>query len=125
MNDNNTNTTMTDSSSIKFVAVTTWLPAAEAKAKRDTLRATYGKDNVKLSSYRWADIKDHDKGYIARVMVNAEVAKPEDVVETRKVAKVKKSKKAEATVSGNTCDNALTLSFYTKRNSVDFTTTTA
>ena len=125
MNDNNTNTTMTDSSSIKFVAVTTWLPAAEAKAKRDTLRATYGKDNVKLSSYRWADIKDHSKGYIARVMVNAEVAKPEDVVETRKVAKAKKSKKAEVTVSGNSDTNALTLNFYTKRNSVDFTTTTA
>ena len=116
---------MTDSSSIKFVAVTTWLPAAEAKAKRDTLRATYGKDNVKLSSYRWADIKDHSKGYIARVMVNAEVAKPEDVVETRKVAKAKKSKKAEVTVSGNSDTNALTLNFYTKRNSVDFTTTTA
>ena len=58
---------MTDSS-LKFVAVSAWMVAAEAKTLRDQLIAQYGKGKIKLSSYRWVDPKDHTKGYLARVV---------------------------------------------------------
>ena len=124
MNDNNTTKTMTDSSSIKFVAVTTWLPAAEAKAKRDTLRATYGKDNVKLSSYRWVDPKDHNKGYLARVVaIEGLMPEAEAEVVAKKVAKVKKTKSVNACVSGNSNTEAMALTYWVRRNSISDTTT--
>ena len=51
--------------------ITNWLPKAEAQAKVKALIAdgTYKKGEIKLSSYRWADLKDHSKGYVARVHV--------------------------------------------------------
>jgi hypothetical protein len=53
-----------------FAAVTTWIDTNEAKAKRAELIASgLNKSQVKLSSYRWADMKDHSKGYMCRVMV--------------------------------------------------------
>lgn len=51
--------------------ITNWLPKEDAQAKIKTLIAdgTYKKSEIKLSSYRWADLKDHSKGYIARIHV--------------------------------------------------------
>ena len=51
--------------------ITNWIPKLEAQAKVKELikEGTYQKGQIKLSSYRWADIKDHDKGYVARVHV--------------------------------------------------------
>jgi hypothetical protein len=108
-----------------FVAVTGWISIADAKAKRAELIAQgIDKKQVKLSSYRWADVKDHSKGYIARVMVDAEVAKPEEVV-TKKVAKKKLKKSENVTTSGNSDSNALKLNYFCKRNKIDTDTTTA
>lgn len=51
--------------------ITNWLPKEDAQAKIKALIAdgTYKKSEIKLSSYRWADLKDHSKGYVARVHV--------------------------------------------------------
>ena len=51
--------------------ITNWLPKEDAQAKVKALIAdgTYKKGEIKLSSYRWADLKDHNKGYVARVHV--------------------------------------------------------
>lgn len=51
--------------------ITNWLPKEEAQAKVKELidNGTYAKGQIKLSSYRWADLKDHSKGYVARVHV--------------------------------------------------------
>lgn len=125
MNDNNTNNNAAKNMNVNFVPVTGWISVAEAKAKRAELIAQgTDKKQVKLSSYRWADVKDHDKGYIARVMVDAEVAKPEDVV-TKKVAKKKLKKSENVTTSGNSDSNTLKLNYFCKRNKIDTDTTTA
>ena len=125
MNDNNTNNNAAKNMNINFVPVTGWISVADAKAKRAELIAQgTDKKQVKLSSYRWADVKDHNKGYIARVMVDAEVAKPEDVV-TKKVAKKKLKKSENITTSANSDSNALKLNYFCKRNKIDTDTTTA
>ena len=125
MNDNNTNNNAAKNMNVNFVPVTGWISVAEAKAKRAELIAQgTDKKQVKLSSYRWADIKDHNKGYIARVMVDAEVAKPEEVV-AKKVAKKKLKKSENVTTSGNSDCNALKLNYFCKRNKIDTDTTTA
>jgi len=51
--------------------ITNWISKVEAQAKVKELIAdgTYKKGEIKLSSYRWADLKDHSKGYVARVHV--------------------------------------------------------
>lgn len=75
-------------------AITTWIPTAEATSliKSLILEGKFTKKQIKKSSYRWADLKDHSKGYICRVMVEAGVHP-----ELELVAKPKKAdKKAEA-----------------------------
>lgn len=51
--------------------ITCWIKKEEAQAKVRQLIAdgVYKKGEIKLSSYRWADTKDHSKGYLARVYV--------------------------------------------------------
>lgn len=75
--------------------ITGWLPKAEAQAKVKALIAdgTYQKGQIKLSSYRWADLKDHSKGYVARVHVITGLH-PE--LELGLTGKKKKAQKAEA-----------------------------
>ena len=75
--------------------ITNWIPKLEAQAKVKELIAngTYKKGEVKLSSYRWADLKDHDKGYVARVHV---VTGLHPELELGLTGKRKKAKKAEA-----------------------------
>lgn len=75
--------------------ITGWLPKAEAQAKVKALIAdgTYKKGEIKLSSYRWADLKDHSKGYVARVHVVTGIH-PE--LELGLTGKRKKAEKAEA-----------------------------
>ena len=122
---NNIDNNMNAESSLKFVAVSAWMQAAEAKALRDQLIAQHGKGKVKLSSYRWVDPKDHSKGYLARV-VAIEGLMPEaeaEVVATKKVAKAKKAKDANACVSGNSDAEAMTLNYWVRRNSISETTT--
>lgn len=75
--------------------ITNWIPKKEAQAKVKTLIAdgTYKKGEIKLSSYRWADLKDHNKGYVARVHV---VTGLHPELELGLTGKRKKSEKAEA-----------------------------
>lgn len=62
--------TTTATNDVVFAPVTNWISKADAQAKRKELIASgLDKKQVKLSSYRWADIKDHSKGYICRVLV--------------------------------------------------------
>ena len=51
--------------------ITNWISKEEAQSKVKALISdgTYKKGEIKLSSYRWADLKDHSKGYVARVHV--------------------------------------------------------
>lgn len=74
--------------------ITNWLPKEDAQAKVKALIAdgTYKKGEIKLSSYRWADLKDHSKGYVARVHVVTGIH-PE--LELGPTGKRKKSEKAE------------------------------
>lgn len=52
-----------------FAPITNWISRADAQAMRKELIANgMDKKQVKLSSYRWADIKDRSKGYICRVL---------------------------------------------------------
>ena len=75
--------------------ITSWLPKAEAQAKVKALIAdgTYKKGEIKLSSYRWADLKDHSKGYVARVHVQTGIH-PE--LELGLAGKKKAAKKAKS-----------------------------
>lgn len=75
--------------------ITNWLPKEDAQAKVKALIAdgTYKKGEIKLSSYRWADLKDHSKGYVARVHVVTGIH-PE--LEIGLTGKRKKSEKTEA-----------------------------
>lgn len=75
--------------------ITNWLPKEDAQAKVKALIAdgTYQKGQIKLSSYRWADLKDHSKGYVARVHVVTGIH-PE--LELGLTGKRKKSEKTEA-----------------------------
>lgn len=75
--------------------ITNWLPKEDAQAKVKALIAdgTYKKGEIKLSSYRWADLKDHSKGYVARIHVVTGIH-PE--LELGLTGKRKKSEKTEA-----------------------------
>ena len=112
---------MTAVSATKFVAVSAWMQAAEAKALRDQLITQHGKGKVKLSSYRWVDPKDHAKGYLARV-VAIEGLMPE-VAAAKKVAKDKKAKSISGCTSGNSDSTGLSLTYWVRRNSISDTTT--
>ena len=122
MNSNDNN--MNDVSATKFVAVSAWMQAAEAKALRDQLLAQHGKGKVKLSSYRWVDPKDHNKGYLARVVaIEGLMPEAEAEVVAKKVAKTKKAKNVTACVSGNSNTEAMSLTYWVRRNSISDTTT--
>jgi hypothetical protein len=122
MNSNDNN--MNEVSATKFVAVSAWMQAAEAKALRDQLLAQHGKGKVKLSSYRWVDPKDHSKGYLARVVaIEGLMSKAEAEVVAKKAAKTKKAKSVTACVSGNSNTDAMALTYWVRRNSISDTTT--
>jgi hypothetical protein len=120
----NSNNNMNEVSATKFVAVSAWMQAAEAKALRDQLLAQHGKGKVKLSSYRWVDPKDHSKGYLARVVaIEGLMPKAEAEVVAKKAAKTKKAKSVTACVSGNSNTEAMALTYWVRRNSISDTTT--
>ena len=80
---------------MSYSYITNWLPKEDAQAKVKSLIAdgTYKKGEIKLSSYRWADLKDHSKGYVARVHVLAGLH-PE--LELGLTSKRKKSEKVKS-----------------------------
>lgn len=113
---NNTNNTMTnDASSLTFVPASLWIEPADAKALRKQLvDSGLDKKQVKISSYRWKDIKDHSKGYLARVMI-VKGLRPDLEVETKRS---KKSEIATTCESSNSNDQATTMTYYVGRESV-------
>lgn len=97
---------------ITFAAVTTWISIADAKAKRAELIAQgIDKKQVKLSSYRWADIKDHSKGYICRVLVVKGLRPEMELADTKRVKKSKVASFATDCNTGNSVTDSQTMTY--------------
>lgn len=96
--------TMNTTNTTEFAAVTTWIAIADAKAKREELIANgLDKKQVKLSSYRWKNVKNHDEGYICRVLVVKGLRPEMEVAGTKRV---KKSKVGSFVTDCNTGNSA-------------------
>lgn len=114
---NNTDTT-------EFAAVTNWIAIADAKAKRaELIAAGLDKKQVKLSSYRWADIKDHSKGYICRVLVVKGLRPELELADTKRIKKNNIATFATEQNSGNSATDAMNMTYFCRRNAVDETMT--
>lgn len=115
MNNNDTKTMVT------FAPISNWIPVADAKVMRSELvnNGTFAKDQVKLSSYRWVDTKDHSKGYLCRVLA-IKGLRPDMEVETKRVKKA-----AAVTTSGNSDNAAINLTYWQPVSKVDTDTKTA
>ena len=75
---------------ITFAAVTNWISIADAKAKRTELIAQgIDKKQVKLSSYRWKNVKNHAEGYICRVLIVKGLRPELELADTKRVKKSK------------------------------------
>ena len=115
---------MTMNDTTTFAAVTNWIAINEAKAKRAELIASgLDKKQVKLSSYRWADIKDHSKGYICRVLVIKGLRPEIELADTKRVKKNKVATFATEQNTGNTATEAMNMTYFCRRNTVDETMT--
>lgn len=107
-----------------FAAVTTWISIADAKAKRAELIAQgLDKKQVKLSSYRWADIKDHSKGYICRVLVVKGLRPELELADTKRVKKSKVASFVTDCNTGNSGTDSMSMTYFCRRNSIDKTIT--
>lgn len=119
------NTTATND--VVFAPVTNWISKADAQAKRKELIASgLDKKQVKLSSYRWADIKDHSKGYICRVLVLKGLRPELELADTKSRERVKKNNIATFATeqnSGNSATEAMNMTYFCRRNAVDETMT--
>lgn len=99
-----------------FAAVTTWISIADAKAKRAELIAQgIDKKQVKLSSYRWKNIKDHAEGYICRVLIVKGLRPELELADTKRVGT--KKNKAAAFVTdcntGNSVTDSMSMNYST------------
>lgn len=83
-----------------YAVISAWIAKEEAQALVKTLIAEgkYQKGEVKLSSYRWADPKDHSKGYLARVHAIKGICPELEIGETGKAKKAEV--KVETTCQG-------------------------
>ena len=109
---------------ITFAAVTNWIAINEAKAKRAELIASgLDKKQVKLSSYRWADLKDHSKGYICRVLVVKGLRPEIELADTKRTKKNSIATFATEQNTGNSVTEAMNMTYFCRRNAVDETMT--
>jgi hypothetical protein len=117
---------MNDNKTI-FAAVTSWITPAEAKAIRaQYLTQGLDKKQVKLSSYRWVDIKDHSKGYLCRVLMVKGLRPELEVADTKAAKKAAASNLASFITpcnTGNSATDSVAMSYYCRRNKVDDTVT--
>lgn len=105
---------MTMNDTTTFAAVTNWIAINEAKAKRAELIAEgLDKKQVKLSSYRWADIKDHSKGYICRVLVVKGLRPEMELADTKRVKKNKAAAFVTDCNTGNSVTDSMSMSYST------------
>lgn len=96
----------------EFAAVTTWISIADAKAKRTELIAQgIDKKQVKLSSYRWKNIKDHSEGYICRVLVIKGLRPELELADTKRVKKSKVASFATDCNTGNSVTDSQTMTY--------------
>lgn len=104
--------TMNATNTIEFAAVTTWISIVDAKAKRAELIADgLDKKQVKLSSYRWKNVKNHDEGYICRVLVVKGLRPEMEVVGTKRVKKSKVASFATDCNTGNSVTDSQTMTY--------------
>ena len=126
LNKQQTQQTIMNNTDTTFAAVTAWISIADAKTKRAELIAQgLDKKQVKLSSYRWVDVKDHSKGYICRVLI-VKGLRPEMEIETARPRKQNTNAIgtfATELATGNSCGESQNLTFYCRRNNVDETMT--
>lgn len=109
---------------ITFAAVTNWIAINEAKAKRaELIAAGLDKKQVKLSSYRWADLKDHSKGYICRVLVVKGLRPELELADTKRVKKSSIATFATEQNTGNSATEAMNMTYFCRRNNVSDTMT--
>lgn len=109
---------------ITFAAVTTWISIADAKAKRAELIAQgIDKKQVKLSSYRWKNIKDHSEGYICRVLVVKGLRPEIELADTKRVKKNSLATFATEQNTGNSATESMNMIYFCRRNTVDDTMT--
>ena len=105
---------MTMNDIITFAAVTTWISIADAKAKRAELIAQgIDKKQVKLSSYRWKNIKDHSEGYICRVLIVKGLRPELELADTKRVKKSKVASFATDCNTGNSATDSMSMSYST------------
>lgn len=103
---------MTMNDSITFAAVTTWISIADAKAKRAELIAQgIDKKQVKLSSYRWKNIKDHSEGYICRVLIVKGLRPELELADTKRVKKNKAAAFVTDCNTGNSVTDSHTMTY--------------
>lgn len=97
---------------ITFAAVTTWISIVDAKAKRAELIAQgIDKKQVKLSSYRWKNIKDHSEGYICRVLIVKGLRPELELADTKRVKKSKVASFATNCNTGNSVTDSQTITY--------------
>ena len=111
-----------------FAAVSAWIDTAAAKTMRAELIASgLDKSQVKLSSYRWADLKDHSKGYLCRVLVVQGLRPDLECGTTR--PRVKQTEQqplgnfVTELMTGNSMTESQNSTYYCSRNNVDETMT--
>ena len=108
-NNNMTTNTTSTTSATTFVPASAWIDPEECRAIRKRLiEEGVDKKLVKLSSYRWVDVKDHDKGYLARVMIAQGVRPDLEVAPARKKAEAP----AQTCETGNSGTDAQTIMYY-------------
>lgn len=115
---------MTMNDSITFAAVTSWISIADAKAKRAEMIAQgIDKKQVKLSSYRWKNAKDHAEGYICRVLV-AKGLRPElELADTKRIKKNKVAAFVTDCNTGNSVTDSLSMNYSTFMTDFEMTQT--
>ena len=115
---------MTMNDTITFAAVTTWISIADAKAKRAELIAQgIDKKQVKLSSYRWKNIKDHSEGYICRVLIVKGLRPELELTGTKRVKKNKAAAFVTDCNTGNSVTDSLSMNYSTFMNDSELTQT--
>ena len=106
--------TMNATNTTEFAAVTTWISIADAKAKRAELIAQgIDKKQVKLSSYRWKNIKDHSEGYICRVLIVKGLRPELELADTKRVKKNKAAAFVTDCNTGNSVTDSVSMSYST------------
>lgn len=107
--------------------ITNWIPADEAKmiVLKHIVDGTYKKGQIGLSSRRWADPKDHSKGYLARVYVEGGIHPELELGDTGRKTTTTTSTPAVTAIwnpevmTGSSNEESNNIMVYWKRKNVD------